>query len=96
MRQQEIKHNLTIVASSEQRKYKASTTGQVQRMMREVEEYQTEARAERPVVTHAIKIQSGIDLASCDRPSLRVFLARLQQLQIDPKLKVEEGQNYRH
>ena len=91
LRQQEIKHSLTIVASSEQRRYKASTTGQVQRMMREVEEYQTEARAERPSVPHAIKIQSGIDLASRDRPSLRVFLARLQQLQIDPKLKVEEG-----
>ena len=91
LRQQEIKHNLTIVASSEQRKYKASTTGQVQRMMREVEECRTGARTEKPVVTHALKIQSGIDLASCDRPSLKVFLARLQQLQIDPKLEIEEG-----
>ena len=91
LRQQEIKHNLTIVASSEKRRYKASSTGQIQRMMREAEEYQTEARAERPVVTHALKIQSGIDLASRDRPILRVFLARLQQLQIDPKLEVEEG-----
>ena len=90
LRQQEIKHNLTIVASSEQRKYKASSTGQIQRMMREAEEYQTEARAERPVVTHALKIQSGIDLASRDRPSLSVFLARLQRLEIDPKLRVEE------
>ena len=91
LRQQEIEHNLTIVPSSEQRNYKASTTGQVQRMMREIEEYGTGARIERPVVPHAIKIQSGIDLASHDRPSLRVFLARLQQLQIDSKLKVEEG-----
>ena len=91
LRQQEIEHNLTAVASSEQRKYKASTTGQVQRMMREVEEYRTGARTERPVVSHALKIQSGIDLASCDRPSLSVFLARLQRLQIDPKLRVEQG-----
>ncbi|MDJ0597014.1 MAG: relaxase/mobilization nuclease domain-containing protein [Pleurocapsa sp. MO_226.B13] len=91
LRQQEIEHNLTIVADSEQRKHKASTTGQVQRMMREVEEYRMGARTERPVVTHAIKIQSGIDLASRDRPSLSVFLARLQRLQIDPKLRVEQG-----
>jgi len=90
LRQQEIKHNLTIVVSSEQRKYKASTTGQVQRMMREAEEYQTEVKSERPVVTHALKIQSGIDLASRDLPSLSVFLARLQRLEIDPKLRVEE------
>ncbi|WP_052056077.1 relaxase/mobilization nuclease domain-containing protein [Myxosarcina sp. GI1] len=91
LRQQEIEHNLTIVADSEQRKYKASTTGQVQRMMREIEEYRSGARTERSVVTHAMKIQSGIDLASRDRPNLSVFLARLQQLQIDPKLRVEEG-----
>ena len=91
LRQQEIKHNLTVIASSKQRQYKASTTGQVQRMMREVEEYKTGLRIERPVVSHATKIQSGIDLASRDRPSLSVFLARLQRLQIDPKLKVEFG-----
>ena len=59
---------MTIVASSEQRRYKASSTGQIQRMMREVEEYQTEVRVERPVVTHALKIQSGIDLASRESP----------------------------
>ena len=92
LRQQEIKHNLTIVASSERRRYKASSTGQIQRMMREAEEYQTEARAERPVVTHALKIQSGIDLASRDRPNMKVFLARLQRLKIDPKLRVEKGE----
>lgn len=91
LRQREIEHDLTIVASSEQRQYKASTTGQVQRMIREVEECRTGARTERPIVSHAIKIQSGIDLASRDHPSLSVFLARLQRLEIDPKIKVEEG-----
>ncbi|MGL5836840.1 MAG: relaxase/mobilization nuclease domain-containing protein [Waterburya sp.] len=91
LRQQEIEHSLTIVASSEQREYKASTTGQTKRMMREVEEYKVGSTTERPTVPHAIKIQSGIDLASCDRPSLSVFLARLQRLEIDSKLRVEEG-----
>ena len=91
LRQQEIEHNLTIVASSKQRKHKASTTGQVQRMMREVEEYRTSSKTENPVVSHTIKIQSGIDLASRDRPSLSVFLARLQRLKIDPKLRIEKG-----
>jgi stress-induced morphogen len=91
LRQQEIEHSLTIVASSEQREYKASTTGQTKRMMREVEEYKVGSTTERPTVPHAIKIQSGIDLASRDRPSLSVFLARLQRLEIDSKLRVEEG-----
>lgn len=91
LRQQEIEHSLTIVASSEQLEYKASTTGQTKRMMREVEEYKVGSTTERPTVPHAIKIQLGIDLASRDRPSLSVFLARLQRLEIDSKLRVEEG-----
>ncbi|MEL6931206.1 MAG: hypothetical protein AAFO95_21680 [Cyanobacteria bacterium J06600_6] len=82
---------MTVVASSEERRYKASTTGQVQRMMRELEEYRMGSKTESPVVSYAIKIQSGIDLASRGRPSLSVFLARLQKLQIDPKLRIEKG-----
>ena len=46
-----------------------------------------------------VKIQAGIDLASRDRPSLTTFLARLQQLGIDTKLKIEsetiKGISYR-
>ena len=91
LRQQELKHKLAIVSSSDQRKYKAATTGQIQRMMREIEECQTGKRAKKPDAPYTIKIQSGIDLASHDRPSLSVFLARLQRLQIDPKLRIEKG-----
>ncbi|NJK58192.1 MAG: relaxase/mobilization nuclease domain-containing protein [Pleurocapsa sp. SU_5_0] len=88
LREREINHNLTLVPSSDQREYKAASTGQIQRMMREIEEYQ---KQERPKVPYTIKIQSGIDLASHDRPSLSVFIARLQRLQIDPKFRIEDN-----
>ncbi len=91
LRRQELKHKLTIVPDSNQRKYKAATTGQIQRMMREIEECQTGKRAKKPDAPYTLKIQSGIDLASHDRPSLSVFLARLQRLGIDPKLRIEKG-----
>ena len=91
LREREINHNLTLVPSSDQRGYKAASTGQVQRMMREIEEYQKHEREERPKVPYTLKIQSGIDLASHDRPSLSVFIARLQRLQIDPKFRVEDN-----
>jgi hypothetical protein len=91
LREREINHNLTLVPSSDQRGYKAVSTGQVQRIMREIEEYQKQERAERPKVPCTIKIQSGIDLASHDHPSLSIFIARLQKLQIDPKFRIEDN-----
>ena len=36
------------------------------------------------------KIQAGIDLASHDRPSLAVFIARLQRLKIDTQFRVSK------
>lgn len=99
LRQQELEHSLIRVPSSEDRSYKASSAGQVQRMMREIEEYQAERRIEKPTAPYMVKIQAGIDLASRDRPSLTTFLARLQQLGIDTKLKIEsetiKGISYR-
>ena len=91
LRQQELEHGLIQVPSSEERSYKASSTGQVQRMMREIEECQDKRRIKKPTAPYTVKIQAGIDLASRDRPSLTTFLARLQQLGIDTKLKVESG-----
>ena len=91
LREREVNHNLTHVHSSDRPGYKATSTGQVQRMMREIEEYQKQEREEKPKVPYTIKIQSGIDLASHDRPSLSIFIARLQRLQIDPKFRIEDN-----
>jgi hypothetical protein len=91
LRAQELEHNLTLVPSSDQRNYKAATTGQVQRIMREIEECKGRKSTKNPIAPYTLKIQSGIDLASHDCPSLTVFLARLQQLKIDPKLRIEQG-----
>lgn len=90
LREQESEQNLTPVESSIKRQYKGATTGQAQRMMREVEEYENGTTTKKPNAPYTLKIQSGIDLASHDRPSLRVFLARLQQLEIDTKFKIED------
>ena len=91
LREQEQKHNLTPVLPSDQRQYKASSAGQVQRMMREIDEYQTGKRSRKPTAPYMIKIQSGIDLASHDQPNLSVFLARLQRLGIESKFRIEEN-----
>ena len=91
LRAQEQEHNLTLVPSSDQRDYKAATTGQVQRIMREIEECKGRKSTKNPTAPYTLKIHSGIDLASHDCPSLTVFLARLQQLKIDPKLRIESG-----
>ncbi len=92
LRQQEQKHNLTPVLPSNQRSYKASSMGQVQRMMREIDEYQKGKRSKKPTAPYMIKIQSGIDLASHDQPNLSVFLARLQRLGIDSKFRIEQDE----
>ena len=91
LREQEQKHNLTTVPPSAQRNYKAPSTGQVRRMMREIEEYKSGRRKNQPQAPYMSKIQSGIDLASHDKPNLTVFLARLQQLGIEPKFRIEEN-----
>ncbi|MEL6439094.1 MAG: relaxase/mobilization nuclease domain-containing protein [Cyanobacteria bacterium J06621_8] len=92
LREKELEHNLTIVASSQQRSHKAPSNGQVQRIMKEVSDYEAGTRTERPRAPIMVKIQAGIDLASKGRPSLGLFLARLQKLDIDPKLRIELGQ----
>ncbi|MDJ0572334.1 MAG: relaxase/mobilization nuclease domain-containing protein [Pleurocapsa sp. MO_192.B19] len=92
LREQEKLHGLTQVPSSDQRKYKTPTTGQVQRLMREMDEIESGERKEKPKAPYMSLIQSGIDLASHDKPSLKVFLARLQRLSIDPKFRLENGE----
>jgi uncharacterized protein YifN (PemK superfamily) len=91
IRQQELEHNLTQVPLSAQRNHKAPSTGQVQRMMKEIKEYETRKSNQKPQAPYMAMIQSGIDVASQDKPSLKVFLARLQGLGIDSKFCIEEG-----
>ena len=91
LREQEKLHGLTPVPSSEQRKYKTPTTGQVQRLMREMDEVESGKRKSKPIAPYMSKLQQGIDLASHDKPSLKVFLARLQRLSIEPKFRIENG-----
>ena len=92
LREQEKLHGLTQVPSSEQRQYKTPTTGQVQRLMREMDEVESGERKSKPIAPYMSKIQLGIDLASHDKPSLKVFLARLQRLCIEPKFRIDNGE----
>ena len=92
LREQEKLHGLTQVPSSEQRKYKTPTTRQVQRLMREMDEIESGQRKSKPKAPYISKLQQGIDLASHDKPSLKVFLARLQRLCIEPKFRIDNGE----
>ena len=89
LRQQELEHGLTVVPDSDKRQYKAGSTGQIQRLMKEIEQYEDNTRTQKIDAPYVLKIQSGIDLASHDQPSLAVFLARLQRLDIDTKFRIE-------
>ena len=89
LRQQELEHGLTVVPDSDKRQYKAASTGQIQRVMKEIEQYEDNTRTQKIDAPYVLKIQSGIDLASYDKPSLAVFLARLQRLDIDTKFRIE-------
>ena len=91
LREQELKHNLTVVPSSSQRKHKSVSTGQVRRMAKEIEERKSQNSNQGVDAPYMSKLQSGIDLASHDCPTLAVFLARLQRLKIDSQFRINNN-----
>lgn len=83
LRELEKEENLTLVAPSSQRKQKALSHGQVQRLKREISEYQTGERTDRPKIPEMVKLQAAIDAVCKDRPDLKTMVGRLQHLGID-------------
>ncbi|MGB5712918.1 MAG: relaxase/mobilization nuclease domain-containing protein, partial [Waterburya sp.] len=83
LRQLEVREQLTTVVSSKQRKRKALSHGQTQRIKREISEYLEGERTTLPLIPLNIKLQAAIDKASEDKPDLTTFIGRLQHLGID-------------
>ena len=90
LRQLEVKEQLTIVAPSKNRKRKALSHGQTQRIKREIKEYKQGDRTQIPEIPLSIKLQAAIDKASKDKPNLTTFLGRLQHLGIDVKPSISD------
>ncbi|MEL4894488.1 relaxase/mobilization nuclease domain-containing protein [Crocosphaera sp. Alani8] len=85
IRELEQEHQLTQVAPSRERKQKALTHGQVQKYKRQLRDYQTGLQPQTPDIPISIKLQAAIDAVTRDKPTMTLFIGRLQHLGIDVK-----------
>ncbi|MDJ0591702.1 MAG: relaxase/mobilization nuclease domain-containing protein [Pleurocapsa sp. MO_226.B13] len=90
LRQLEVREQLTIVTPSKERKRKALSHGQTQRIKRETKEYFEGDRARLPEIPLMTKLQAAIDKASEDKPDLTTFIGRLQGLNIDVRPTISD------
>ena len=90
LRQLEVSEQLTAVIPSKQRKRKALSHGQTQRIKREIKEFKQGERTTLPEIPLSIKLQAAIDKASEDKPDLTTFIGRLQHLGIDVRPTISD------
>ena len=90
LRQLEVSEQLTTVAPSKERKLKALSHGQTQRIKREIKEFKQGERTTLPLIPLNIKLQAAIDNASEDKPDLTTFIGRLQHLGIDVRPTISD------
>ena len=90
LRELEREENLTLVAPSNERKRKALSHGQVQRIKREISEYQTGDRTDAPTIPQMVKLQAAIDACCKDRPNLATMVGRLQHLGVDVRPTISD------
>lgn len=90
LRQLEVKERLTTIAPSSDRKRKALSHGQTQRIKREIKEFKQGERTTLPEIPLSIKLQAAIDKASEDKPDLTTFIGRLQGLNIDVRPTISD------
>ena len=90
LRQLEVSLQLTTVTPSKQRKRKALSHGQTQRLKREIKEFKSGERTTLPEIPLNIKLQAAIDKASEDKPDLTTFIGRLQGLDIDVRPTISD------
>ena len=90
LRQLEVREQLTTVAPSSERKLKALSHGQTQRIKREIKEFKEGERTTLPEIPLNIKLQAAIDKASEDKPDLTTFIGRLQHLDIDVRPTISD------
>ena len=90
LRQLEVSEQLTTVIPSKERKRKALSHGQTQRIKRELFEFKEGIRTLVPEIPLNIKLQAAIDQASEDQPDLTTFIGRLQGLNIDVQPSISD------
>ena len=90
LRQSELREQLTTVTPSKDRKRKALSHGQTQRIKREIKEFKSGERTTLPEIPLNIKLQAAIDKASEDKPDLTTFIGRLQGLDIDVRPTISD------
>ena len=90
LRQLEVSEQLTTVAPSKERKRKALSHGQTQRIKREIKEFKSGDRTQLPEIPLSIKLQAAIDKASEDKPDLTTFISRLQHLGVDVRPTISD------
>ncbi len=90
LRQLEYAEKLTPVPPSKDRKRKALSHGQTQRIKREIKEFKQGIRTELPEIPLIVKLQAAIDAASSARPTMTSFLGRLQHLGIDVRPSISD------
>ena len=83
LRNLEQEHDLTKVISSNQCNRHRPNTNQLRRYQRETKEYNQKKQDTPPEIPVMAKLEAAIDAASSDRPTMTVFIGRLQHLGID-------------
>ena len=85
LRDLEQEHGLTTVISSNQCNRRRPNTNQLKRYQREAKEYSQQKRDTPPEIPLMVKLQTAIDAVSFDKPTMTLFIGRLQHLGIDVK-----------
>ncbi len=85
LRALEQEHGLTTVISSNQCSRRRPNTKQLNRYQRQTKEYNQQKRDAPPEIPIMVKLQTAIDAVSSDRPTMTLFIGRLQHLGIDVK-----------
>ncbi len=85
LRNLEQEHGLTKVISSNQCNRHRPNTNQLRRYQRETKEYNQQKQDAAPEMPVMAKLEAAISAASSDRPTMTVFIGRLQHLGIDVK-----------
>ncbi|BAU67428.1 Relaxase/mobilization nuclease family protein (plasmid) [Stanieria sp. NIES-3757] len=86
LRTLEAEHNLSPVVSSHECDRHRPKTNQIKRYQRESREYPDTV----PEIPMMAKLEAAIDVASRDRPTMTLFIARMQQLGIDVRPYITE------
>lgn len=88
LRELEIAHNLTQIASSWDKSRRSPSHGQVQRYKKETRQYEAGVRDKPPEQPVSEKLQDAIERASRNCPTMSEFISRLQRHGVEVKARI--------